>query len=56
LRIIHHNISVGSTNTNSDTLAYQYTGGEDMSQIPGFEVVDDVIIERLGRIFKDMPP
>jgi hypothetical protein len=39
-----------------DTLDYQYTGIEDSSQMPGFEVEDDVIIERLGRIFKDMPP
>jgi hypothetical protein len=24
--------------------------------MPGFEIEDDVIIERLGKIFKDMPP
>jgi hypothetical protein len=24
--------------------------------MPGFEVEDDVINERLGKIFKDMPP
>jgi hypothetical protein len=38
------------------TLGYQYMGGEDTSRMPGFEVEDDVIIERLGKIFKDMPP
>jgi hypothetical protein len=39
-----------------DTLVYQYTGNEDSSRMPGFEIEDDVIIERLGKIFKDMPP
>jgi hypothetical protein len=39
-----------------DTLGYQYTGDEDMSRMPGFEVEDDMIIERLGKIFKDIPP
>jgi hypothetical protein len=39
-----------------DTLEYQYTGDEDTSQMPGDEVGDDDIIERLGKIFKDMPP
>jgi hypothetical protein len=39
-----------------DTLGYQYTGNEDTSQMPGFEDNDDDIIERLGKIFKDMPP
>jgi hypothetical protein len=39
-----------------DTLAYQYTGDEDMSRMPGGEVDDDDIIKRLGKIFKDMPP
>jgi hypothetical protein len=38
-----------------DTLVYQYTG-DDMSRMPGNEVDDKDIIERLGRIFKDMPP
>jgi hypothetical protein len=37
-----------------DTLRYQYTGDEDTSRMPGDEVRDDDIIERLGRIFKDM--
>jgi hypothetical protein len=39
-----------------DTLGYQYTGDEDTSRMPDFEVKDDVIINRLRRIFKDMPP
>jgi hypothetical protein len=39
-----------------DTLGYQYMGNEDTSQMPGFEVDNDDIIERLGKIFKDMPP
>jgi hypothetical protein len=39
-----------------DTLGYQYTGDEDTSRMPGGEVDDDDIIERLGKIFKDMPP
>ena len=38
-----------------DTLGYQYTSDEDTSRMPGEEIEDDVIIERLGRIFKDMP-
>jgi hypothetical protein len=37
-----------------DTLGYQYTGSEDTLQMLGFEVDDDDIIERLGKIFKDM--
>jgi hypothetical protein len=39
-----------------DTLGYRYTGDEDTLQIPSDEVDDDDIIERLGRIFKDMLP
>jgi hypothetical protein len=39
-----------------DTLGYQYTGEGDTSRMPGGEIDDDDIIERLGRIFKDMPP
>jgi hypothetical protein len=40
-----------------DTLGYQYTGDGDSSRMPGDEVHDDDdIINRLGRIFKDMPP
>jgi hypothetical protein len=39
-----------------DTLGYQYTGDDDTSRMPGTEVDDDDIVERPGRIFKDMPP
>jgi hypothetical protein len=39
-----------------DTLRYQYTGEDDTSRMPGGEIDDDDIVERLGRIFKDMPP
>jgi hypothetical protein len=38
-----------------DTLGYQYTGDKDTSRMPGTEVDDEDIVERLGRIFKDMP-
>jgi hypothetical protein len=38
-----------------DTLGYQYTGDDDTSWMPGDEVDDDDIVDRLGRIFKDMP-
>jgi hypothetical protein len=38
-----------------DTLGYQYTGNDDMSRMPKDEIDDDNIIDRLGRIFKDMP-
>jgi hypothetical protein len=37
-----------------DTLGYQYMGDEDTSRIPGDKVDDDDIVERLGKIFKDM--
>jgi hypothetical protein len=39
-----------------DTLGYQYTGDGDSLRMPGDEVDDDDIIDRLGRIFKDMSP
>jgi hypothetical protein len=39
-----------------DTLGYQYTGNDDTSRMPGNEVDDEGIVERLGKIFKDMPP
>jgi hypothetical protein len=39
-----------------DTLGYQYTDNDDTSWMLGFEVEDNVNIERLGKIFKDMPP
>jgi hypothetical protein len=38
-----------------DTLDYQYTGEDDSSRMPGDEIDDDDIVERLGKIFKDMP-
>jgi hypothetical protein len=38
-----------------DTLGYQYTGDDDTSRMPGNEVDDEDIVERLGRIFRDMP-
>jgi hypothetical protein len=38
-----------------DTLGYQYTGNGDSSRMPGGEIDDDDIVDRLGRIFKDMP-
>jgi hypothetical protein len=38
-----------------DTLGYQYTCDGNSSQMPGGEVNDDDIVDRLGRIFKDMP-
>jgi hypothetical protein len=37
-----------------DTLGYEYTGDDDTSRMPGDEVDDDEIVDRLGRIFKDM--
>jgi hypothetical protein len=39
-----------------NTLGYQYTSDDDTSRMPGGEVDDDDdIVDRLGRIFKDMP-
>jgi hypothetical protein len=38
-----------------DTLGYQYTGDGDSSRMLGREVDNDDIVDRLGRIFKDMP-
>jgi hypothetical protein len=38
-----------------DTLGYQYISDEDSSWMHGEEIDDDIIIERLGIIFKDMP-
>jgi hypothetical protein len=38
-----------------DTLRYEYTGDDDTSWMPGDEVVDDDIVDRLARILKDMP-
>jgi hypothetical protein len=39
-----------------DTLGYEYTGDDDTSRMLGDEIDDDDIIDRLARIFKDMPP
>jgi hypothetical protein len=38
------------------TLGFEYTGDDDTSQMPGDEADDDDIVDRLARIFKDMPP
>jgi hypothetical protein len=38
-----------------DTLGYEYTGDNDTSQMPGDEVDNDDIVDRLDRFFKDMP-
>jgi hypothetical protein len=38
-----------------DTLWFEYTGDDDTSQMPRDEVDDDDIVDRLARIFKDMP-
>jgi hypothetical protein len=38
-----------------DTLGYQYAGDDDTSWMPGGEVNDDDIVDKLGRIFKDVP-
>jgi hypothetical protein len=38
-----------------DTLGYKYTGDDDTSRMPGDEVDDDDIVDRLAMIFKDMP-
>jgi hypothetical protein len=39
-----------------DTLGFEYTGDDDTSRMPGGEVDDDDIVDRLTRIFRDMPP
>jgi hypothetical protein len=39
-----------------ETLGFEYTGDDDASRMPGGELDDNNIIERLSRIFKDMPP
>jgi hypothetical protein len=38
-----------------DTLGFEYTGDDDTSRMPRGEVYDDDIVDRLTRIFKDMP-
>jgi hypothetical protein len=39
-----------------DTLGFEYTGDDDSSRMLVGELDDNDIIERLSRIFKDMPP
>jgi hypothetical protein len=39
-----------------DTLWFKYTGDDDTSRMPGDKVDDDDIVDRLARIFKNMPP
>jgi hypothetical protein len=39
-----------------DTLGFEYTGDDDTSRMPGGEVDDDDIVDRLTHIFKDTPP
>jgi hypothetical protein len=39
-----------------DTLGFEYTGDDDTPRMPGDEVENDDIVDRLARIFKDMPP
>jgi hypothetical protein len=36
-------------------MGFEYTGDDDTSRMPGGEIEDNDIIERLSRIFKDMP-
>jgi hypothetical protein len=38
------------------TLGYEYNRDDDTSRMPGDEVDDDDIVDRLAQIFKDMPP
>jgi hypothetical protein len=38
-----------------DTLGFEYTGDDDTSRMLGDEVDDNDIVNRLARIFKDMP-
>jgi hypothetical protein len=39
-----------------DHFGYEYTGVDDSSRLHEEEIDSELIIERLGRIFKDMPP
>jgi hypothetical protein len=39
-----------------ETQGFEYTGDDDASRMPGGELDDNDIIERLSWIFKDMPP
>jgi hypothetical protein len=45
----------GATIDGSRHLGFEYTGDDDTSRIPGGELDNSDIIERLSRIFKDMP-
>jgi hypothetical protein len=38
-----------------DNQGYEYTGDDGTSRMPGDEVDDEDIVDRLARIFKDMP-
>jgi hypothetical protein len=38
-----------------DTLGYEYTGDDDTLRMPGGEIDDNDIVDRLARIVKDMP-
>jgi hypothetical protein len=38
-----------------DTMGFEYTGDDDTSRMPGGEIEDNDIVERLSKIFKDMP-
>jgi hypothetical protein len=38
-----------------DNLGYRYTGDGDSSRMPGDDIDDDDIVDRMGRIFNDMP-
>jgi hypothetical protein len=39
-----------------DSHTYKYTEKDDPSRLHDEEISDELIIERLGKIFKDMPP
>jgi hypothetical protein len=39
-----------------DTLWFEYTSDDDTLRMPGEQVDDDDIVDRLAWIFKDMPP
>jgi hypothetical protein len=39
-----------------DTLGFEYTGNDDTLWMPGDEVDNDDIVDKLARVFKDMPP
>jgi hypothetical protein len=39
-----------------DTLGFEYTGDDDTPRMPGGEVDDDDIVDRLTHIFKEMAP